>query len=344
MATKSPFEDVLLGTCIGDSVALPAEGMSRRKIQKRWPGNRPWTQRLVFGRGMVSDDTEHTVMVALALLACPQNVAAFQQHLARQFRGWFVRLSPGLGMATARACIRLWLGRSPEKSGVFSAGNGPAMRSAIVGVFFSSDPGRRAAYVRASTRLTHTDPKAEVAALAVAEAAAWIVNQDTQQEVFLDRLAALSSEEDWQEPMRHLRESLAGQEDVDDFARRLGLYEAVTGYAYHTVPVALHAWLRHRQSFRDGLEAVIHCGGDTDTVGAIAGALLGLSTGAGGIPDEWLARMWDWPLSVPRLRMLAQALQGRSSPPFGLWHWFGAPARNMFLLGVVILHGFRRLV
>jgi ADP-ribosyl-[dinitrogen reductase] hydrolase len=60
-----PIHAVLLGTAIGDSLGLPAENLSRMQIQRRWPG--PWSQRFVFGRGMVSDDTEHSVFVAQCL-------------------------------------------------------------------------------------------------------------------------------------------------------------------------------------------------------------------------------------------------------------------------------------
>src|SRR5205823_1644411 len=52
-----------------------------------------------------------------------------------------------------------------------SAGNGPAMRSALLGVCLGHDPPRLRAFVRASTRLTHTDPRAERGALLVALAA-----------------------------------------------------------------------------------------------------------------------------------------------------------------------------
>ena len=47
------------------------------------------------------------------------------------------------------------------------------MRSAIIGAYFADDPGMRRAFVSAATRLTHTDPKAGTAALAVAEFTAW---------------------------------------------------------------------------------------------------------------------------------------------------------------------------
>ena len=45
------------------------------------------------------------------------------------------------------------------------------MRSALLGVLFADDEARLAALNRAATRLTHTDPKAECGALAIALAA-----------------------------------------------------------------------------------------------------------------------------------------------------------------------------
>ena len=60
------FAGLLLGTAVGDLPGLPAENLSAEKIRKRWNGE--WKMRFIFGKGMVSDDTEHTLMVAQALL------------------------------------------------------------------------------------------------------------------------------------------------------------------------------------------------------------------------------------------------------------------------------------
>ena len=97
------FVGALLGTALGDAVGLPAEGLSAQRIKRRWPDG--WKHRLLPGRGMVSDDTEHTVMVAQALIAAPRDATAFQRELARRLRWWFVRLPAGVGLATARSCL-----------------------------------------------------------------------------------------------------------------------------------------------------------------------------------------------------------------------------------------------
>src|SRR5271170_3707275 len=164
MATSSHISDLqdrfaglLLGTAVGDALGLPAEGLSRGRIQRMWRGQ--WRHRFLFGHGMVSDDTEHTLFVAQALLTHPDDVSAFQRCFAWKLRLWLLGLPAGIGLATLKAILKLWLGFSPDRSGVWSAGNGPAMRSAMIGAYFVDDAQKRRAFISAATRLTHTDPK-----------------------------------------------------------------------------------------------------------------------------------------------------------------------------------------
>jgi ADP-ribosyl-[dinitrogen reductase] hydrolase len=336
------LEKVLLGTAAGDSLGLPAEGLSPARIAKRWPG--AWRQRFFFGRGMVSDDTEHTVFVAQCLADHPNDVAAFQRALSWKLRWWLLCLPAGVGFATLRAVLKLWVGFPAARSGVFSAGNGPAMRSAIIGAKWVDDPLRMEDYLRASTRLTHTDPRAETAARAVAQTAAWAVKHPQEAAVEVDTVLEIWSacgpeDVEWQQILTQIR---AAQEDgrtVKEFAALLGADRGVSGYAYRSVPVALYAWLRHDGDFRSCLEAVLCCGGDTDTVAAIAGALAALRSP---IPAEWLERICDYPISLAYLRRLARQLEMKGpAPRFG---WPVLPIRNVGFLIMVLVHGFRRLV
>ena len=56
----------LWGCAVGDAIGLPYEGLSVRRARRF--ARLPLKHRFVFGRGMVSDDTDHTVFVAQALL------------------------------------------------------------------------------------------------------------------------------------------------------------------------------------------------------------------------------------------------------------------------------------
>jgi ADP-ribosyl-[dinitrogen reductase] hydrolase len=159
----------LLGLAVGDALGLPCENLSPRRLKRLFPHLDRY--QFFFRRGVFSDDTEHACLTAQALLRSGGDLARFRRDLAKRLRWWAAGLPAGTGRATARACAKLWLGWSPERSGVWSAGNGPAMRAPILGVCLGSDRACLKEFVRASTRTTHTDPKAECGALAVAWAA-----------------------------------------------------------------------------------------------------------------------------------------------------------------------------
>jgi ADP-ribosylglycohydrolase len=341
---------ILLGTAVGDSVGLPAEGLSPRRRQRLLPG--PWRQRFLLGRGMISDDTEHALMVAQSLLKHPGDAVAFARSLAWRLRWWFLGLPAGVGLATARACLKLWIGFPLGRSGVYSAGNGPAMRSALLGAYFYDDQDMIARFVTASTELTHTDPRALTGALAVARLAAWVVRHDAAEPPSAEFVAALlarlaPADREWGELVGKMLAAWTRGEYVVAFAASLGLGGGVTGYVHHTVPVAVYAWLRHFGDFRATVEAALNCGGDTDTVGAIVGALVGGTVGAGGIPADWISGIIDWPRSVGLLRDVASRLaqQKQSTRPLGPvpYFWPAVLPRNLLFLIVVLLHGFRRL-
>jgi ADP-ribosylglycohydrolase len=122
------------------------EGLSARRQRRLFP--MPLRHRLIGRWGMVSDDTEHTFMLAQALLEAPRDAAAFQRNLARRLRWWLVCLPAGVGFATLRAIVKLWFGVAPNRSGVYSAGNGPGMRSALLGVYFVDNAAARREFVR----------------------------------------------------------------------------------------------------------------------------------------------------------------------------------------------------
>ena len=117
-------------------------------------------------RAWCHDDTEHTCLVAQSILRSGGQPAEFGRDLAKRLRWWLLGLPAGTGRATAKACIKLWLGKGYQSSGIWSAGNGPAMRSAIIGVAIQS-PEAAIRLTEVSARITHSDPKALYGALAV---------------------------------------------------------------------------------------------------------------------------------------------------------------------------------
>jgi ADP-ribosylglycohydrolase len=344
----------LLGLAVGDALGLPCENLSPRRAARLFP--RLDRHQFVFRRGLFSDDTEHACLTGQALLRSGGDPAAFTRDLARRLRWWALGLPAGAGRATLRACVRLWLGRSPDRSGVYSAGNGPAMRAPLLGVSLGHDRDRLIAFVRGSTRLTHTDPKAECGALAVAWAAhlsagsrggpppdAGAYCADVQ-----GLVGAVPAAAKLLAALDRCADALRRGKTTEEFAADLGLARGVSGYMYHTVPVAVYAWLRHPDEFRTAVQSAVRCGGDTDSVAAVAGGLVGARVGRAGIPAPWLAGVIDWPRSVRWIEALADRLaEGtwRTTPQrahrLAVW---ALPARNAAFFGCVIVHVARRLL
>jgi len=341
----------LLGTAVGDALGLPAEGLSRRRQQKLYP--KIEGHRFVLGHGMVSDDTEHSCIAAQALIVSAGDPMLFARRFAWKLRWWLLSPPPAIGFATLRALMNLWLGFSPERSGVFSAGNGPAMRSAILGVAYGDDLNRLRGLVKASTRITHTDPKAEWAALAIAWAAhVASVAHCIEPADFLSGLRVVLGEDattagELLDLLECAAASAIRGENSATFAISLGLEAGVSGYCYHTVPVVIQAWLRKPEDFSVVLE-VIRCGGDTDTVAAILGGLIGARTGRDGIPRPWMDGLWEWPRSANWISKVGERLAevritgtAQASVPLAAW---ALPLRGIVFTGVVLVHALRRLL
>lgn len=225
---------------------------------------------------MISDDTEHTCMVAQSLIDAGGDARKFSRRFASRLRWWILALPAGVGKATARSGLKLWLGASPEKAGVFSAGNGPAMRAAIFGAALD-DLSMMLDFVRASSRLTHTDPKAEHGAIAIALAAKHSRDKEAvDANRWLGEVVDAVGEGGAEliDLLHQAIRSVGVGEPTKVFVGSLGLDRGVTGYTYHTVPAAIHAWLSYPKDFRKAVTSIIECGGDADTTAAIVGGIV----------------------------------------------------------------------
>ncbi len=369
---KNNIEGCLLGCAVGDSIGLPFEGIAPVRLKKMLPD--ALEHRFLMGRGMISDDTEHLSMVAQALIVSAgdagtsaEYVETFTHSLSWKFRWWLAGFPAGTGWATLRSLIKLWIGFGPSKSGVFSAGNGPSMRSAVLGVHFKDnpDPDILKRFVKASTCITHTDPKAFWGAYAVAIAATLAsaadpvsdcrkilkktsIKNPVRIEDFIIKLKQnISASDEFWELLETTEQSINIGENAQAFCERLGFHNGVSGYIYHTLPVVIHCWIRHQNDFRAGITEIVKCGGDTDTTAAILGAVIGAGVGIEGIPATWMNGMVDYPRSVGWLKQVAVNLADSRNDSDICEVPLNIPAlmiRNIFFMLVVLGHGFRRLL
>ena len=337
----------LAGGAIGDSLGLPYEGMSRTRAQ-RLLGS-PNANRLLFGYGMVSDDTEHACMTAIALIRSEGELNKFELELASQLRKWFLCLPPAIGLATAKACIKLLIGFKPELAGAKSAGNGPAMRSAIIGCSVKNIRTLKS-LIKISSRITHADVRSFEGAFLIALGTNWAQYNSTKNPLdffnFVEKSGGIPSDPEFQSKFQGLRDSILASEETSSFAAGIGMQKGISGFIIPTTLVALHAWLTNFEEFDKTITKCILCGGDTDTVAAIGGSLSGTYLGFNSIPKRLGKTIIDYPFAYNRLSKLARLLAnkevGNSYPKWIGLRWLILPFRNIALVIIILMHVLRR--
>ena len=299
----------LWGTALGDALGLCREGLSMRRGQRLYPNLERF--QLFAGRGLVSDDTEHAAFTAWALSGQP-DPPTFQRRLRRAFRRWLWCLPAGIGLATLRAGLKTSLGFA--QPGVLSAGNGPLMRTPVLAV---AGPENLDPYLEISTRMTHTDPRALQAVRHIAQVTRYLLGRAP-----------------WQ-PIPELSEN--PEQSPEEYVQSHGWKHGVSGFVEHTAPVVMLAALRYRDDYRQAVQSVIRCGGDTDTTAAIVGGMVGARLGSSGLPAEWLETYADRPCSLAYLQSLAEP----APKPLPM---LPSLARNLLFGGAVFGYGLRRLL
>jgi poly(ADP-ribose) glycohydrolase ARH3 len=290
----------LLGTFVGDALGMPYEGTPATAI----PGRIEMAEARL-GRGTYTDDTEMMIGLAESLLARgevdPEDLAARFLQGCEPARGY------GAGTLRVLEMWRRGVGVGEAASAAFggagSFGNGAAMRIAPVGVLFAADPERLRREAAASAAVTHAHPLGIDGA--VVQAAA--VGAATRGEEILAGARAAASTDELQAALidaARLREKRPGPDEV---ARALGRSSA----AHRSVPTAIYAATAHRD-FESAVSFAVRCGGDADTIGAMAGAIIGAREGCGGIPRRWLDALEDGPRGRSYVERLAVALAGAS--------------------------------
>lgn len=316
---------LLLGMAVGDSVGLPFEGLKAGKIARRLEG-RSLRQSLFGGKGWISDDTE-TALLTLAALRMGGDVG---RNMARLLRRWFWGFPPGVGLATVKSCLKTSVLGARADSGVNSAGNGGLMRALVAGVWAAERGLEPGALGETVCRPTHRHPIAVDASRAIAVAACLACRGQSPRAAVEAAMKEITTEELAARVTRVLTSE----------SPRQGIPENPPGFAGYSLPIAFSLWIKHGDDVRGAIEEAVRMGGDTDSHAALAAGLCALTpgVGAGKIPFDWLVTIGDWPLSRVFIERFAADQEAVRLP------WFLMRMRNIWVLGVVLGHGFMRLV
>jgi ADP-ribosylglycohydrolase len=305
------FRGALLGTAVGDALGMPVEGWSATAIVRKYGAIRDMLPARL-GRGTYTDDTQ--MMIALA-----ESMTRVQQIDGADIATTYARYCDpqrGYGGGALRALQRIRIGVSWREagSGDFpggSYGNGGAMRIAPVGlVYGASDVPTLRQAVEAAVYCTHTHPLGIDGAVCQARAIG-ILAQQRDEAISFSRppiFAAIHDAVDTEEFNAALQqvEALLQHPEVrvEHVIDRLGHGVA----ALEAVPSALYAFFAYSESFEDAVVYAVGLGGDTDTIGAMTGALSGAYLGVSHIPDRWLDALEDGQYGRSYIQHLADQL------------------------------------
>ena len=308
----------LAGLALGDALGMPTQAMSPEQIRAVYgritglvdaDASQPYAPGMPAGS--VTDDTEQALLVASLLVrgrgSSSGRVALNAVEFAHSLLAWEDSMIERgsldlLGPSTKAALERVRAGADPLSVGGAGTTNGAAMRVTPIGVAVSTaDPEAFAEAVWSSCRVTHATRQGFQSAALVAAAVSMGI--DAARSPSLDLRSLLWKAVTYVDSLPE-RGAWTPDPDVVAATRRamqLAVNPASSSLeclveqvgtsvaSAHAIPMAF-ALLTRDPSPRALLDAA-NIGGDTDTIGAIAGAILGAAAGVGVFDGRALAQV-----------------------------------------------------
>jgi ADP-ribosylglycohydrolase len=274
---------LLLGLACGDALGYPLEKKPLARIRERYG---PRGIQDLPREARFSDDTQQAAAVIEALArvgGAPPPVVL--REVAWELLNW-VR-SPECNRSPDPDSVH---GARQLERGMQAAPNPKASSSAVlvrvlpVGYFYGGRAEQRDAMAQAVARLTHGHPAALAAAVLAAQAADLASREPPSR--WLAELESRCTHAELCAAFERLKQAEA-IEDPDLAIQKIGEgWDAASA-------LALAVWVlrRHPDDLKAGIARGVNFTGDSDTVGALVGGLLGIRLGAGAIPPHWLRHL-----------------------------------------------------
>ncbi|TKJ34183.1 hypothetical protein CEE39_02820 [bacterium (candidate division B38) B3_B38] len=303
---KEKFLGCIVGTGVGDALGAPLEGSPPGQLLPGEGGRFYYRGFYPYPPGQYTDDTQMTLAIMRAIL---KEGKVDGRTIADEFVPlWQKGEIIGAGGSCTEAVFNLISGKvSWEEAGTprGRAGNGTAMRASPIGLWNHDHPDRIVSDATTASIITHKDERSIAGAIAVATTVAYGLNHDAiDGEELIDLLASAASQVhsgfaraisqlprwlkiDEGEAVREITHS--GEPEIGPW----GWGGGITPYVIPTVLICLYYFLRSPHSFLSNVVKVINVGGDTDTTGAIQGAMSGAFNGIGAIPEHLVEGLQD---------------------------------------------------
>lgn len=275
----------LSGLAIGDSFGDAARGADNQRDYEI-------TTDFNKGASWSTDDTEFALMTAKLLIEHEGNFTSDDVvNMWFKYVATEDELKRG-GVSEVEACNNLRRGLRPPQSGMYNAyymSDGAAMRSGPIGIVCAGDPERAADLAYRDACVSHYREGIWGAqAVAVAVSLAMV---DADMEDIMEAIFKIAPPDSWFYETLNRAMNIVKEADGDIANAWMPLHNELFSTHRSTVAEALPevfgCLMLENKSFKSGLILAGNFGRDADTIGAIAGAVLGAKYGAKNIPDKW---------------------------------------------------------
>ncbi len=288
--TINRVRGAIMGTFVGDALGMPVEGLTFRQIKNKYSVLKD----MLDGRlkkGSYTDDTQMMMGISESLIS---KKGFDGQDIANKFVENF---SPerGYGRSAAKIIEELKTGAKWDKVSTLvfkngSYGNGAAMRSAPLAVFYYNRLNELIKYTKKAAEITHTHVLGYQGAILISIAISKVLteyNLNTLESKirFINVLKnTYSFDNVYLKSLNNIIELLKNPVDVSEAINLLG----VSVRAHESVPTAIYSFLNNIERFEDSVIFSVNLGGDTDTIGAMTATLAGAYHGYNLVPKRWL--------------------------------------------------------
>ena len=280
---ESKLRGYLFGAACADALGRPVEHLTLEQIEEKYgeggiselPLESPWT-----------DDTQLMLVLARGLLQGAElELPGLMDKIAEELVLWLDEPDLGAGATTRGAVLKLRKGIHWSESGLNSKTCGSLMRVGILGFIFRNDPEKLIKAASLSGRITHIHPAADAASIAGAYAVKLALDGMAPEDMFSPLLKATEGISD------EFTEALKGSYELAH--SNLGDEEALQKigqgwYADETFALAYFCILRYPDDYKKAVQTAVNITGDSDSVGSVAGGILGARLGIEAVPVFWV--------------------------------------------------------
>lgn len=288
------FQGAVIGGAIGDAMGAPVEFHSMARIYEQYgqQGVTDYVQyREVNGLRFApySDDTQMAEAVIRGLLSSHDEIDDAMQVIAQNFIDWEAHPQGGHrapGGACLEGCRRLARGMAWHEAGSPGAGGcGSVMRAYPFGLFFYEDLDKAVEWAAAHSKLTHGAPIALAACASMAVATSMALAHQPVDAILakMVEVAARYSSETAYMLSKASETPAAGEKSIKAW------YE---GWAAHeAVAIAAYLFKHYHHSPKEAILAAVNSPGDSDSIGALVGSLVGAYRGIDVFPAGWVEHL-----------------------------------------------------